>query len=522
MSTRTLSPSLSKELESKILSLENENKYFHNLLHDLSPTSGSSSLEDATGQIGTSTPRYFAAMDTFIANPSNVSLGILSRMVETDDTVLAACQLKSLMMISKIGEYQHPDKKIAEFVRGFIQRMEGPTWAESLESMSSSGGYGFSISEKIWGLNKQNQKVPIRIKTYHPTTIAFEVDQYGDVTPEGVIQFVIQDAQISNPNNFFPYFQSGFAVKNPFTTPVDRITPYRIQFANTYGLVRIPKNKVIHHVNNTFLAFGSPYGKTSVRTAHLAWQLKVFFMKQMGIAGKRQASPFIHATAPLNGNQVKIPQADGSVKMMNAVDALTEVLARRETDDSIVTGPAEAGYVVNAIAAQSNLDQFLNVIDHLNTYIFRSFLLPSLVMTAGESGSRALGDKHFEIVDRISEADAQKFGLNIVNQLIRPAIEMNFGEMDDYGHFAQRPQSIDERVQLANMFASLASAGYMQPMNKTDNEAVRSNLHLNDADASFFTQPSPNMPGMSDDHDFTGDDEEPGDETKNEPKDEKP
>ena len=54
MNTRTLSPSLSKELESKITGLENENKYFQNLLHDLSPTSGSSSLEDAKGQIGTS------------------------------------------------------------------------------------------------------------------------------------------------------------------------------------------------------------------------------------------------------------------------------------------------------------------------------------------------------------------------------------------------------------------------------------------------------------------------------------
>ena len=513
MSKRILSASLEKHLEQKITSLEQENKYIQNLLHDLSPSSGASSLEDATGQIGTSTPRYFAAADTFIANPSNVSLGIISRMVETDDTVLAACQLKSLMMISKIGEYQHPEPEIAEFVRGFIQRMEGPTWAESLEAMSSYGVYGFSVSEKIWGLNKKNQKVPIRVKTYHPTTLAFEVDEFGDITEQGIIQFVIQDAQISNPNNFFPYFQSGFQVKNPFSTPVDRILPYRIQFANTYGLVRIPKNKVIHHVNNSFLAFGSPYGKSAVRTAHLAWQLKVFFMKQMGIAGKRQASPFIHATAPLNGNQIKIPQSDGSVKMMNAIDALSDVLARRETDDSIVTGPADAGYVINAIAAQSNLDQFLNVIDHLNTYIFRSFLLPSLVMTAGESGSRALGDKHFEIVDRISEADAQKFGLNIINQLVRPAIEMNFGEMDDYGHFAQRPQSIDERVQLANMFASLASAGYMQPMNKTDNEAVRSNLHLNDADESFFTQPSPNMPGPDDAHDFTDDEEAPEETT---------
>lgn len=495
-----LTPQLKREIENKLSELEAEDKFFKDMIFDLSPTSSSSSVQDSKpGQLGTSIPRQFGSLDTFIANPSNVSLGIIARMIETDDTVKSSVEFKSMMMLSKIGEYQNRDKKIEEFVRTFISKMDGPTFMESLEAQSSSGAYGFSVSEIIWGLNKTSQKVPVKVKTYHPTTIAFEVDPYGDITPNGVIQFVIQNSQLSNPNTFFPYFQNGFNTKNPFTTPEDRLLPYRIPFANTYGLARIPKNKVVHHINNSMLSFGSPYGKSPVRTAHLAWQLKVFFMKQMGIAGKRQASPFIWGSAPHNSNKMRVTMPDGSVKDMNPIEALSDILARRDTDDSIVTGPKEGGWNVEAIAAQTNLDQYLNVIDHLNTYIFRAFLLPSLVMTDGSAGSRSLGDKHFQMVDRMAESEALKFGQTIINQLIRPAIEMNFGEQDNYGHFAQRPQNIEERERLGNIFVNLANAGYMKAYDKIDNEYVRSTLHLPDQEESFYTEASPNLDPLGED-----------------------
>ena len=212
-----ITPQLKAEIELKLKELETEDKYLKDMIFDMSPSSSSSSINDAKpGQIGTSVPRYFGAMDTFISNPSNVSLGILARMIETDDTVKSSVEFKSMMMLSKIGEYQHEDKEIEEFTRNFIDGMQSPTFMESLEAQSSSGAYGFSVSEKIYGLNKKMQKIPIKVKTYHPTTIAFEVDPYGDVTPNGVIQFVIQNSQLSNPNTFFPTFQNGFVNKNPF------------------------------------------------------------------------------------------------------------------------------------------------------------------------------------------------------------------------------------------------------------------------------------------------------------------
>jgi len=487
----SISPQLEQELQNRITELQNEDRYMKDMLGGLN-NSGASSVEDST-QVGTSTPRYFGSSETFITNPSNVGIGILARMIETDATVMSAVQFKSLMMLSKVGEYQHENEEIADFVRSFLKRMEGPTWRESLEGQTSYSAYGFSISEIVWGISKDNKKVPVKVPTYHPSTIAFEVDAFGNITENGVIQFVIQNSQMSNPNQYFPYFQHGYAVKNPFTTPNDRLLPYRIPFINNYGLTRIPKDKCIHHIYNSMLSFGSPYGKTPVRTAHLAWQLKVFFMKQMGIAGKRQASPFVWATAPQNSNNVEIKMPDGSKKLINPIEALTSILANREGDDSVVTGPENQGYKLTAITSQMDLNQYLTVLNWLDTQIFRAFLLPSLVMTDGSAGSRALGDKHFEIVDFIASEEAQKFTETIIKSLIRPAIEMNFGEQDDYGHFAQRPQSIDERERLANMFSTLANSGYMKAYDKKDGDYVRSTLHLPEQEESFYSEPMPDF-----------------------------
>jgi hypothetical protein len=512
-----ISENLEREIRNRIELLSNEEKYINNFLNSIDSTS-SSSIDDSN-QRGTATPHYMGAANTFVANPSNVGIGVLARMIETDATVLSSVQFKSLMMLSKIGEYQHDNDEIAEFVRDFVKNMKNPTWTESLEGQSSNGAYGFSVSEIIWGINKKMQKVPLRIPTYHPSTIAFEVDQFGNVCDDGVIQFVIQYAQNANPNYYYQRYQNGFTVANPFTTPEDRLLPTRVPFISNYGLLRIPRKKVVHHVSNSMLSFGSPYGKTSVRSAHLAWQLKVFFMKQMGVAGKRQASPFVWATAPQNANQVQY-DVNGITKQVNPREALRDILANRETDDSVVTGPESAGYKITAIAQQMDLNQFLAVLNWLDTQIFRAFLLPSLVMTDGSAGSRALGDKHFQVVDWIAGEEAKKFCDTIINSVIKQAIEYNFGEQDDYGHFTQRPQSIEERERLANIFSTLGNSGFMKSYDEKDGEFVRSSLHLPKQEKSFYTEPMPNFDpiDLPDDVETINPTERSNDDASDEPK----
>lgn len=431
---------------------------------------------DTGGQEGTAVPRVFYATDNFIINPSNVGVGMLARMIETDDTVLSALHFRTLMILSKIGEYHHENAEIMDFVNEFLGAMKGPTWRESMEAQLSHTGFGFSVSEIVYGLDEKLRKVPKRIATYHPSTLAFEVDAYGQISEMGILQYVLQYTQFSNPNNYWSKIPYGYHVQNPFTTPVDRLLPARIPFVYNYGLVRIPRNKVIHHVHLPMLSFGSPYGKTPVRTAHLAWQLKVFFFKQLGIAGKRSSQPTLWATAPTGENKVKVTHPDGKVEELTPTQALKFMMSHRESDDALFTGPESAGYKIEVLQNTANLDGYVNVINNLNVWIFRCFLMPSLVMTDGSAGSRSLGDKHFDIVNRISENDAAKFGETIVNDMIERVVRENFGAQKNYGHFTQRPQSIEERERLMNMYGEATNTGYLKNFSPSDAAYVRSTL----------------------------------------------
>ncbi|MDR3547943.1 MAG: hypothetical protein P4M11_06730 [Candidatus Pacebacteria bacterium] len=431
------------------------------------------------GQIGTQVPKVFYDANNVIINPSNVGSNILSRMATTDDSVWSALTFMVLMIVSKIGEYHHDDEKIKAYVHRFLKRLRNPTWSQSMEAMCSHKLFGFSTSEIMFGLNKDFQKVPIRIATYHPSTMAFEVDSSGMVTPNGVLQYVLQYSQYANPNQWWTAQPFGWKVQNPFTTPVDRMIPARIPFVHNYGLVRIPRKKVIHHVGSPLFSFGSPYGATAVRTAHLAWQLKVFLMKQMGIAGKRNATNALWATAPMGANKVEYFNPETRRKeFLTPTEAMRVLMADRESDDAIVTGPEKDGYSVTTLQNIANLTDFTAAINFCDVKIFRCFLIPSLVMTDGSAGNRSLGDKHFDIVDRISTKESAQFGETLVNDMIERNIVENFGEQEDYGHFTQRPQSIEERKELCEMFVSACNGGIMKPYMEADMSYMRTSLGM--------------------------------------------
>lgn len=440
-----------------------------------------------TDQVGTDIPRTFTTLkNNFVIDPSNVGTGIIDRMIKTDDTINSAVQFKIMMILSKIGEYEHEDKNIQEFVQGFLDDLKAPTWRSSMESMLSYFGYKFSVTEMVFGIDDELRKKPVKLSTYHPSTIAFEADRVGEITPDGILQYTQQRGLSLNVNNRFQSITHGFRVRNPFTTPTDRLFPYRVPVVDQLGLVRIPRSKCIHLIGQEWHGFGNPYGNSGVRTAHLLWQLKVFMLKQMGILAKRKGSPKLHGNAPKGSQKVELTKADGSTVEVSTQEAMRLMLADVQNTDSIVTGPENEGWKLTVLDDTVDITTFSSTINELNTWMFRCFLLPSLVMTDGSAGSRSLGDKHFQIVDRIAEGDAEKFTENIVNQMLERVIKENFGDQKDYGKFGRRPQTVEERQRLAAMFGQLGNDGWMSPALEADMRQVRDSLHLTPDEEGFF------------------------------------
>ena len=428
-------------------------------------------------QIGATVPEFFSELKTAVINPSAIGVGILDRMIETDDTISSALEFKILMILARIGDYHHKDQGIREFVQNFIKKMKGPTWEQALEGICSACGFGFSVTEILWAINEHYEIYPRSLKTYHPSTICFEMDKEG-IADDGILQFTSQFSQTANPNRIYPAVRYGWKQQVTFETPPDRLTPIRIPYINNFGVVRIPRNKVVHHAYRAGRAFGSPYGKTPVRTAHLAWQLKNFFIKQLGIAGDKASMPTTVGRAPQNGQNVRYKGADGVVQEMTPREAMIEMLRDIKSKDSIVIGPEAEGYFIDVLQNTVQLSSFTDVINNLNVYIFRCFLIPSLVMTDGSAGSRALGDKHFEIVGHIADVDARNFTQTIINDLIQPAIEKNFGPQDSYGEFQKRHQSTEEVEKLSNIFLNLVNMGALDTSDQEDFAHVRKSVGL--------------------------------------------
>jgi hypothetical protein len=173
---------------------------------------------------------------------------------------------------------------------------------------------------------------------------------------------------------------------------------------------------------------------------------------------------------------------------------MKDLLRKRQSNDSIVTGSEEDGYKITSIMNQCDLEQIIDVLKFLNTMIFRSFVIPSLVVTDGE-GSRSLGEKQFEIVDQMASEDAENFADNIVDQMIKRTIIENFGEQDNYGEFAKKPLSLAERKELSDMFCNLANAGWMSPLDKSQGDHVASVLDIPERDDDFYLNPNANGAG---------------------------
>lgn len=424
-------------------------------------------------QIGTSVPEFFGALKTAVVNPSNVGIGVLDRMIDTDDTISAAIEFKILMMLSRVGDYYHKDPDIRQFVTNFLKEMKGPTWEQALEAMASGCGLGFSISEINWKVDDSYRVVPRNVVTYHPSTICFEMDREG-IVEDGVLQFVSMFNQEANPNKFYPTDRYGWSSSAFYETPLDRLMPVRTPYINNFGVARIPRKKVIHYVYRAGRAFGSPYGKTPVRTAHLLWQMKNFFIKQLGIAGDKASMPLLVGKVK-PGQKVIYKDSRGIELEMSPREAMISMLRDIKSKDNIVVGIDD---IIDKVDHAVQLSNFTDVIKHLDVGIFRCFLIPSLVMTDGSAGSRALGDKHFEIVGHIADVDARNFTQAIINDMIEPAIIKNFGNQSNYGEFQKRHQSIEELERLANVFSILDNTGFVDSAVEDDFNFVRKSLSL--------------------------------------------
>jgi hypothetical protein len=146
------------------------------------------SFEDLENQRGTTIPALFSTMYKFVQNPSSVSVETYKRMIDTDDTIGSGIDFLTTCLAGRLGEYSHPNKEVAAFVKKALKKVNGG-WFNAVKELLSATWAGFAVQEKVWTNDEQMGFIIKKLVSLPPTTMMFETERTGELTQDGILQY---------------------------------------------------------------------------------------------------------------------------------------------------------------------------------------------------------------------------------------------------------------------------------------------------------------------------------------------
>lgn len=377
-------------------------------------------------------------------DPEGITLTTYDTMRRTDETVKAGLQFLKLSCISKMGEYQHEDPKIKEFVDTAISLMRG-TLERTMSELLSALWAGFACAELVYALVPSGPwagKVYYdKIRVLHPLSVhpkGIEADEHGNV--KAIVQFAGQGVE-------------------------ER---------------RLEERKFLHW---TYAGggetFGTIWGTSMLRSAHRWWFAKDLGQKLWGIYLERFSIPLAlgffppdEVLCPVHGTTEPGPTA--GLHMLQAWNTKTEMAftALRDTAGGFVKDVPRIELLSPEKGGSGDpFDVFIRTAD---VRIFRALLTPSLVFQEAEFGTRAQAAVHLDAFFVILEDLQREICDLLVEQVIRPLLDLNFANLDNYGQWVPEPLTAEDMTKLADMLFKLTQAGYFQPTDPPTQEWVRS------------------------------------------------
>ena len=369
-------------------------------------------------------PKVQALVSTWIGMIQQSDRNITDKYVEMlkDSPVASAANdLRTLLGVSLLGKYQHPDEDIEYFVRSAINQMEG-SWSNVIAELLTFIPFGRSFSEVSYIIKKRVAYLD-KIRTIDPRYYWFE-GYSGSIK-----------------------------------------TVHYMRNADIY----IPYENGIHLINQPYLALGGdPYGVAICRRAYPYWELMKVVNACMAVASERQATKLLVAKTDTANNSVTMinPEtgyaftdpATGEPRLFNQAYVMSKNLDDMKNNSYAVIDIADD---IFAIAHETDGSFFMNILGYLESMIMLSWLVPRTVTGTGtiSSGDSNLNAGHRGILDLVIKSQMELVGDILVEQVIRPMIEFNLGEQENYGIFPINSQDNEDVISLLNIVNNCISTG---------------------------------------------------------------
>lgn len=477
-------------------------------------------LEGKENQRGTPIPALFNQFYKFIQNPSTVSVETFKRMVDTDDTIGSGVDFLTTCLAARLGRYQHKSNEVTQWVNDRLDEIQGG-WFNAVKQQASASWAGFSVSEKVWA-NTENGFVPKKIVSLPPTTLLFETDRTGEITPDGILQYQRNYNPIALAQGIGFY---GGAI-SVFGFNVDAVRPdlfakfgdlpFPIRSANMYNYlsVRIPKTKTIHWAFDAQGKFENPYGRSLLRRIYKYYVMKDAFLQMLSVALDRKGTPLTIVFADPNTTLVDPSQAQtrGSASgqtrgryVGQPADLAAQQAFKNIHNDSFVILPGKKGqiYDTDFVPQDSNTESFIAALDFCNKSIMRGLLVPSLIFNNGDgTGSYSLGQEHSRTFNKILDGMIAGLEQTLIHQLVREMIAFNFPESawkkDGLGDFSKREFEQDEIDKIMDMYEKGITNGIIDSNDLADLNKMRETIGFEERKTPVPPQsPFGGFPGMS-------------------------
>lgn len=390
---------------------------------------------------------------TELAPADTVPVRTYRQMAETSPILGAALQVITQLGVLMLGEYEHPDLKIQDFIRANFEQMRGSLQL-SLEELLSAFPFGHSLAQ--WGVeSREGQTWLIDVQILDPEKYRFE----GRV---GLVENVVYKGEKGD-------------IKLPYGGE---------------------KGRFVHVINQRHLCYREPYGIAALRRAKAAWEAWKIIMGELLVAAQRQATPIIvgyadsNATVPLlDSTGAPVLDKDGEPAVVPAPRALLEQLESLDNRSVLSTDVSNR---IEALAQNASGDFFFGALNLLQQYQLQALLVPQTILVATGVGDSNLNTGHRSTLGSVVRSLVSQIKEQLLETVVRWLIVWNFGEnVEELGSFTEPKLDEIAPLDIVDRLTAAVQGGWILPSDLAATNKGREILGMEPLDESAIATQQP-------------------------------
>ena len=415
------------------------------VIDDFSAVNNSILVNDGDKTIlGTAIPYLYNLYSDLIVNPSTVSVSEFQKMESTQPVIANALTTIRNLVKNEINKYQHINQKYADFVNAMIKDMDR-SLDELIDDMLTALWAGYYVGEKKYITDGRYYYIK-DVQPRPPQSIIFRVDSQGKLKEDGIVQYYFNNLWTGYGNllAFNGLTPDGRQRPNPYASIGDFDYPWRTVWAQPVGTVIIPKSKCVHFTYKGLDGMWSPYGKSLLRAAYDSYLVRAEMTRITRNAANFKASEVpIIVTSPDAANT-----DDGQIYMDNIAHTL-RTLGNDGGDNPFVLLQGKLGESIwiEHMDSTANLEHIIATNKYFDNQMLLACLFQSDLMGMSDKGSYALGKTQQDLVGRNINAIVNSVKSCLIQQVIKPILEVNFNENNDFGTF-EKQDNVNEDISL--------------------------------------------------------------------------